>query len=330
MDKDACNRSRYVPGDTSGHYESWFLRANHAERPLAFWIRYTVFCPRGRPDDAVGELWAIHFDGETQRIAAAKQVVGIDACRFSPSGLDVQIGSARLDDRGGSGGAASGANALQWDLQYAGSEVPLLLLQEAFYERGFPKAKALVAAPNARFDGVLVVNGERIGIAGWVGSQNHNWGRKHTDSYAWGQVAGFDGAPDAFLECSTARLKVGPFWTPPMTVVVLRLDGREIRLNSLSQALRAEGSFGFPSWRFATRRDGVAVSASIHAPPSAFVGLAYANPPGGIKTCLNTKLATCELTIEEAGKPVRKLVSRHRAAFEILTDRQDHGVAVVA
>ena len=33
----------------------------------------------------------------------------------------------------------------------------------------------------------------------WIGSQNHNWGRKHTDSYAWGQVAGFDDAPQTFL-----------------------------------------------------------------------------------------------------------------------------------
>jgi hypothetical protein len=43
-----------------------------------------------------------------------------------------------------------------------------------------------------------------------VGSQNHNWGSRHTDHYAWGQVAGFDDDPDAFLELSTARVRVGP------------------------------------------------------------------------------------------------------------------------
>ncbi|MGZ5276148.1 MAG: hypothetical protein ACXWCU_09515, partial [Caldimonas sp.] len=75
MDRNSCNRSRFVAGDPAGHYESWFLRANHAERPLAFWIRYTVFCPKGRPNEAVGELWAIYFDGESGRIAAAKEVV---------------------------------------------------------------------------------------------------------------------------------------------------------------------------------------------------------------------------------------------------------------
>jgi hypothetical protein len=49
----------------------------------------------------------------------------------------------------------------------------------------------------------------------WVGSQNHNWGSKHTDRYSWGQVAGFDAHPESFLEVATARLKLGPLWTPP-------------------------------------------------------------------------------------------------------------------
>ena len=44
-----------------GHYESWFLRANHPHKPQAFWIRYTLFVPADdRP--ALGELWAIWFD----------------------------------------------------------------------------------------------------------------------------------------------------------------------------------------------------------------------------------------------------------------------------
>ncbi len=43
------NACRFVPGDAGGHYESYFQRANHPSRPLAFWIRYTVFSPAGRP-----------------------------------------------------------------------------------------------------------------------------------------------------------------------------------------------------------------------------------------------------------------------------------------
>jgi len=115
-----------------------------------------------------------------------------------------------------------------------------------------------------------------------------------------------------------------------LTVVVLRMEDREIRLNGLVQAFRAQGHFDFTSWRIESRDPQARVSAHIHAPTSAFVGLTYDNPPGGSKTCLNTKLATCELVLEQPGRPKRTLIAKNRAAFEILTERQDHAVQVVA
>jgi len=328
--RDSWNRCRYRPGDPGGHYESYFQRANHPQRPLAFWIRYTVFSPKGRAGDAVGELWAVYFDGERERIAVAKEVFPLRSCAFSQQGLDVRIGNAVLDDAHLAGRAHARGDSLEWDLRYGGTQPPLLLLPPSFYERRLPKAKALVGTPDAVFDGVVRVNGETIRVERWRGSQNHNWGTKHTDSYAWGQVAGFDHAPDVFLECATARLRFGPFWTPALTVLVLRTAEREFRLNGLLQALRARGSFDFSSWRIESRTAEVSVSVHIRAPRSAFVALAYANPPGGTKTCLNTKLAACELVLEQRGRPQRTLATAHRAAFEILTDRQDHGIARAA
>src|SRR5260370_16216296 len=104
----------------------------------------------------------------------------------------------------------------------------------------------------ATYQGHLTVNGETIDVADWVGSQNHNWGSKHTDRYAWGQVCGFDDAPDSFLEVATARIKVGPLWTPAMTPMVLRHHGEELQLNTLGHALRARGEFRFFEWRFSS------------------------------------------------------------------------------
>lgn len=329
-ERDAWNRCRYAEADLGGHYESYFQRANHPQRPLAFWIRYTIFSPKGRPRDAVGELWAIYFDGERNRITATKEAVPIKSCEFSQKDLDVRIGEAVLIEGRLAGRASSGGQTLQWDLRYGGSQPPLLLLPRSFYERGFPKAKALVGMPNAAFDGEVIVNGETIDVEHWIGSQNHNWGQKHTDSYAWGQVAGFDNAPDVFLECSTARLRLGAFWSPPLTVLVLRMEDREIRLNGLVQAFRAQGNFDFPSWRIESGNSQNRVSVHIHAPKSAFVGLTYDNPPGGAKTCLNTKLAACVLVLEQPGRPKRTLITKNRAAFEILTERQDHAVPIVA
>ena len=323
------NGSRYHRENNTGFYESYFQRANHPSRPLAFWIRYTVFSPRGHSDEARGELWAIYFDGEAGKNTVVKQSVPISECNFSPTGLDVYIGDATLTADTLEGHAASAEHSINWSLHYAGDEPPLLLLPESWYGRSLPKAKALVGTPNAVFHGTLTLDGGQIAIDGWRGSQNHNWGQRHTDHYAWGQVAGFDNAPDAFLECSTVQIKVGPLWTPRLTFLVLRAEGEEIAINSALHAMRAAGSFDFFTWRFDTWNSQARVHGRIHAPASAFVGLKYDNPPGGNKTCLNTKLAAAEITVERRGSPSLTLTTLHRAAFETLTDRADHSVPIV-
>jgi hypothetical protein len=184
-----------------------------------------------------------------------------------------------------------------------------------------------VGRPLARFTGRLVIDGEPLVIEDWVGSQNHNWGSKHTDRYAWGQVAGFDDAPDAFLECSTARLKLGPLWTPPMSPVVLRLGGETLAWNGLGRAVRARGRYAPYEWQIDTTGPAGSLAIRISAAPADFVALRYDNPPGGTKICLNSKIARCALTLRRGGQTTELRSSR--AAFEILDDAAPPGVQPV-
>ncbi len=332
--RSRANHTRYRPGQETGHYESFFLRANHANRPLAFWIRYTIFSPAGRPEAALGELWAVYFDGERSQHVAAKNEVPFGRCTFKTSELFVEVDDARLEPGTLTGSATSGGHPVSWDLTFSGDAQPLFMLPVDLYLTEGPQAKALVAMPMALFNGSLQVDGKEIEVADWVGSQNHNWGARHTDHYAWGQVAGFDTHPDSFLEVATARLKVGESWTPFMTPMVLRHQGEEIALNSMSQAAAAKGSFSYFDWDFSSETEAIRLDGRISAPREAFVGLRYYNPPGGEKHCLNTKIASCELQITHkgagGGKTAETLRAGNRAAFEILTDDRDHGVEIRA
>ena len=324
-----ANHTRYRAGQRRGHYESFFLRANHPQRRLAFWIRYTIFSPQERPEQALGELWAVYFDGDSGQHIAVKREVPFAQCEFDDAEFSVRVADACLGPGVATGSAEFGGHALSWNLSYGGDAPPLFLFPLRLYRTSLPKAKSLVGLPFARFSGALVVDGCRIDVADWIGSQNHNWGARHTDHYAWGQVAGFDTHPDSFLEVATARLKIGPLWTPFMTVLVLRHRGTEIALNGLRQMVRARGSFAHFRWHFRAT-DGVRhVEGTMAAPRETFVGLRYPNPPGGIKHCLNSKLASCELTLDARGGPNGETLSTaHRGAFEILTDERDHGVAM--
>jgi hypothetical protein len=335
VNRDELNRAHFDPARMTGHYESFYQRANHPTRPLAFWIRYTVFSPAGRPGDAIGELWAVLFDGDTGQHAVAKQEYPIGLCEFRRDEFSVRVGDNELGP-GRLFGACSGsghgsADALSWDLGYDGDSPPLFLLPQRLYRGGFPKAKSLVPCPSAIYRGELVANSRTIDVTGWAGSQNHNWGSRHTDRYAFGQVAGFDDAPDSFLEVATAQAKIGPVRTPFLTFLVLRHGGDEHSLVSLRQAYRATASYRYFTWTFGSENDAVRIQGTITATPESFVGLNYRNPPGGTKYCLNTKIGSCRVTIIDKVSGSRdELRTRDRALFEILTDDGDDGITIRA
>lgn len=311
------NGVRWKPGDKGGHYESWFMRANDvADR--AFWIRYTIFSPQGRPEAAIGELWAIWFD-RGKPIIASKTELPLSRCSFASDRLAVKIGDASLDATSLRGETSAHGHTIAWDLQFGGGTKPLLFFPEKLYSTRLPRAKTLVTQPLAKFSGTLTVDGTPIQIDNWVGSQNHNWGSRHTDRYAWGQVAGFDEVPDALLECSTARLKIGPVWTPPISPVVLRLGDEILAWNGLTRAVRALGAYAPYQWHLETTDKQGTIDIRIEADPEDFVALRYHNPPGGSKICLNSKIARCTVTLERPDRPVLTLHSK-RAAFEILDD----------
>jgi len=305
----------------------------HPSRPLAFWLRYPIFCQKGRSLDAVGELWGMYFDGETGRTTALREARPLSECHFDSQKLDTRIGEAWLNDSALQGRLGdAGEEGLRWQLGYAGAGAPLYLLPKSMYAGRFPKAKALVPAPGCIFDGALWVRdsagGEetKIDIVGWPGSQNHNWGSQHTSAYAWVQCAGFDDADDAFLECAIARLKYGPVWTPAFTVLTLRVDGEELRFDNLLRSALDDGHYAFGpdcdpfTFEASLRRGDLRVRVRCQAARSRFVALTYQDPPGGERICLNSKLARCDVEIERPGRPTRVLRSEHRAAFEILAE----------
>lgn len=313
------------PAKPEGHYESWFLRGNHPHEPQAFWIRYTRFIPGDKKRVPLGEIWAIWFDGDKDSIVTVKEEFPLGSCQFASDRLQVNIGDCALRDHQLHGGANLNGHRIEWALSYRGDDRSILFLPENLYPARLPRAKSVVSRPQVTFTGDLVVDGERITVDGWPGSENHNWGSRHTDQYAWGQVAAFDNAPDAFLECITAQVKIGPIPSPWMSIAVLRIGEEEFLFNSLGQAFRANGRYTFFDWSLQTAQGDARLDVRFHAAPRHFTALTYYNPSRGNKTCLNSKIAQCQATLARPGQAPVVLSSLHGAAFEILTDRNDHG-----
>lgn len=325
MDDREAARARFEPGSARGHYESWFLRANHPSAPLALWFRYTIFAPRGDAARATAELWGAWFDGDTRAHVANRVDVPLASSSFASRAvpLDLSVGDARLTlDR-----ATGALPDLRWALALTGGDGPHLLLPERLYRGPFPRAKSLILRANDRFDGEVFVRGERHAIDGWAGSVSHNWGTAHTDAYAWGQVMGFDGAPKTWLECVSGDVKIAGVRMPRSTLAVLRHDGRTHAFTSPIAGALARAKYDVGRWSFRCENRDVILDARFAAPRGAFLGLGYRNPPGGLKICHNSKIARAEITLIERGGAVTALTS-DRAAFEILLDAPRVPVAV--
>jgi hypothetical protein len=311
------------------YYESRYLRANHPDRPQALWLRETLLLPTA--GDPVADVWVMVFDPQGAGNRALKQPYPIDAAAYEYDDWTARIGATSIDDRSAQGVVTAGNRCARWDLTIEpGSEEPVKLLTDRGYRARFPTAKTTVRHPLARFDGQVELDDARLVLDGWTGSVNHNWGTRHTPGYAFGQVCGFDDAPDSSLEIVTARAAMGPVSLPAATLFVFRHAGAEFAVRSILGSLQTHGSYQPFSWVFGARAGDQMIEGQIVAEPADVIGLTYTDTDCGSKYCYNSAIATCRIQV--AGKAFERteLVATRRAMFEILTDTRNDAVPLLA
>ncbi|MDT5017486.1 MAG: hypothetical protein QOD39_3646 [Mycobacterium sp.] len=311
------------------YYESRYIRANHPDRPQALWLRETLLLPTA--GDPVADVWVMVFDPDGAGNRALKGPYPIDAADYDYDNWTARIDASTIDDRSAQGVVTATDRSARWDLQITpGSEDPVKLLTERAYEAKLPTAKTTVRHPLARFDGHLELDDARVVVDGWTGSVNHNWGTKHTPAYAFGQICGFDDAPESSLEIVTARAKIGPLLTPSATLFVFRHAGQEFAVRSIRGSLQTHARYLPFSWTFGARVGEQMIEGEITAEPSDVIGLTYTDTDGGSKYCYNSAIATCRMQVVGKAFERSELVATRRAMFEILTDVRHDAVPLLA
>jgi hypothetical protein len=264
------------------------------------------------------------FDPSGRR--ALKRSYPIDAADFGYDEWTARIATTSLDDTAARGSVPDA----RWDLTITpGGQDSVRLLTDRAYQSRFPTAKTQVRHPLARFDGRLELAGLTLDLDGWTGSVNHNWGTRHTPAYAFGQVCGFDDAPDSTLEIVTARAAVGPVLLPGVTLFVFRHEGQEFAVRSLGGSLHTHGRYVPFSWKFGARVGEQMIQGEITTEPADVIGLTYSDTHGGTKYCYNSAIASCRIQVAGMAFERAELVS-HGAMFEILTDDRLDAVPLLA
>lgn len=307
-----------APG--SGHYESFYLRAVDPARPRGVWIRYTT---HQRPGAApTGSVWCTLFDADAGDPVAVKQTI---PGPVAPPGAWIAVGGSRFGPDGASGRAeavrgGTGARSAAWELELAGSAAPLRHLpREWMYRAPVPRTKLESPLPDAVVSGWIEAGGRRVEVAGWRGMVGHNWGSEHAERWVWLHGVAFEDAPEAWLDLSIGRVRLGALTTPWVANGALTLDGERLRLGGPRRA------------RVTARPGSCEVSVpGVHvtagAPPGQTVAWAYADPGGGAHHSLNCSIAELRVRVERRGRPALELASAHGGVYELGTRETGHGI----
>jgi hypothetical protein len=300
--------------ESRGHYESFYLRAVDPQRPRGAWIRYTTHQRPGRP--ATGSVWFTLFDGDKPEPYAVKQTFAAPA---APPDAWIGIGSSTFGPDHAEGNAHGRGRSASWHLDLGdGGAAPLRHLpREWMYRAPLPRTKLESPLPAATFDGRLQAGSDRIDVAGWRGMAGHNWGAEHAARWIWLHGIAFAGAPDAWLDLSLGRVRIGPALTPWIANGALEAAGERIRLSGLPhvEATPAGCRVVFKHARV-----------DALARPGHSVAWPYADPGGGEHHSLNCSIAELRVRVERPGREPLELTTAHGGAYELGTTDTGHGI----
>jgi hypothetical protein len=315
-----------------GHVESYFLKLNDPAQNKALWIKFTLLCPKDKPAQTVGEVWAIAFDAASpEKTVAFKETYPVGECRLARERLDLKFGESCYREGITQGRLKGAAGDLSWDLTMTAGEAPLIPFPMSWkYAAKIPKSKTKTPYPASRFSGTFTVNGETITVNNVPGMQGHNWGSEHSHLYAWSHCSAFDGhGDDTWFEGFSSRVKIGPLVTPYLSMAFLSVRGRRYLFNDLKALRSKDIQVEDNAWRFTIEGGEFSLRGRISAPKEKFIALKYYNPNGALSYCLNSKIAGGELELlGSGGQVIERLTASQTIALEVLVKHAHHGVKI--
>jgi hypothetical protein len=237
----------------------------------------------------------------------------------------IHMGDARFEPARVVGAAPSLTLDAAWDLEFEGSEAPLLHLPARWmYRARFPRTKVLTPHPRVVFRGHVTAADRDITVDGWPGVIGHIWGAEHAQRAIWIHGTNFTGHEDAWLDMAIGRIRLGALTTPWIANGVLCLDGVRHRLGGLAR-LRATNIDEAPErCRFHLVGDQVTVEGVVGARPELFVSWLYAQPQGGERQTVNCSIADMRLEVTRGDDPPLVLSVTGGAAYELqMSERYD-------
>jgi hypothetical protein len=304
----------------AGRYESWFMSARDAEPgrpPRALWIRHTHQRAAGAAH-GTSAFWCTVFDPAGGPPAAIKQSFEKPPAHAVTSRA-VFRGEARARGR-----------MAEWDVALTG-EPPLRHLRPAaLYRFPLPRTKLEAPVPDGSASGRLVLDGALLDLVGWRATVGRNWGREHAERWVWLHAAGFEDAPETWLELAVARVRIGGALSPWIANGAVSINGTRHKLGGLGHVPGVRVVAGPGRLEAIVPGERLEVRVAVHADLEQTVAFKYAgvgsDPAAGEREVLHAGLAEVRLGIRRPGRSSAELATAAGGAYELGGRSFDHGV----
>jgi hypothetical protein len=246
---------------------------------------------------------------------------------------DAFPGSAVCGPREFRGEAHARGRMAAWDLAVTGGGTPLRHLRPGvLYRTPVPRTKVEAPVPDGHATGRLVIDGRVLEVVGWRATVGHNWGAEHAERWVWLHAAGFADEPEAWLELTLARIRVGGATLPWVANGAVYVHGERIRLGGLGHVpgVRVVALPGRLEAMVPGQRAEVRVA--VHADLDQVVGFRYAGVTGdavaGEREVLHAGLAEVRLGVRRPSRTSAELYTAAGGAYELGGRDFTHGVAL--
>ena len=307
--KSKWNKKRAEKITKEGLYEVWYTMVDDIEREEAYWIRYTMLCPktdikRGNGQDidefinSLGGdsmLWVGFFNAkDPSKNFIAKHWFLLSEVEGSKETEDYRYLVAKIKDaviyndslKGGF--ETHSGRKISWDLKFSNFKEPYITTPDIAKTLGFTNTLAKASHPNMRISGNITINGDSKDLDNVPGIQYHTYGDGYAIPWEWFSCHTFKNAPDAYLDLGY-KIDKGTleFFDGEKRIT----SWNEKIMNKFKVMKKIKREKSLTSLSFNLDLKDIAFQGEITVPKEDLLAVEYRGPQGNVFFCYNSELA---------------------------------------
>ena len=311
------------------HIESFFVKANELTSRRAIWLKVTCLKMSNDSHDAWIDVWCCYFDADRSKFDGGRTRFAYKDCHFTSEDLRFENDTFSIEFRHDGGqfhGQLNGDEGpievhLKWQPVDSSLGNPYGMFPFSWMlTTPIPKQKTITPIGLALFDGYFMSGNTRHELHAWYGCQGHNWGQAHTPNYVWLQsLLCQDGEVVGTCEAFSGSVQLGSKRLGPFSAIRIQLPDKTYSFNRLVDTWNQHSRFDENVFNLQISKGTMRAELSSKANLSHVQCLGYEDPNGTMHYCINSKLASLELSLEVNGT-TQHFESHHCTALEWLAE----------